>query len=340
LEVLLDFNQKVIKEMIIGYILYLRDERKITNKSVQVNLSAILRFFQNNNDDFNLRISNFGIHLPPDESIIEDRPYTVEEISQILSQADLRSTMIIHILTSTGMRIGGLHSLQYCDLTPLVWNDNKLYKIQVYARTRDKYYTFCTPECYNAIEDYLNYRRRYGEKITDKSPLIREQFNVDNPFTINSPRFVSEKGIQYLIDTLLQKSGVRKPKEVHMSHGFRKFFMTQCESSPMKSVHVDMLIGHDIGVKKHYYIPKEPVVLEDYMAHAADALTIDPKKRLEKENQELKNGYLAELGDLRHDFNEMKQLLVHLSKDSQKQLVDEFFQKVGDKADIEWSCDD
>ena len=35
----------------------------------------------------------------------------------------------------------------------------------------------------------------------------------------------------------------------------------------------------------------------------------------------------------------MKQLLVHLSKESQKQLVNEFHQKVGDKADIEWSCD-
>jgi hypothetical protein len=47
-----------------------------------------------------------------------------------------------------------------------------------------------------------------------------------------------------------------------------------------------------------------------------------------------------ELGDLRHDFNEMKQLLVHLSKESQKELVDEFFQKVRDKADIQGSCDD
>jgi hypothetical protein len=48
----------------------------------------------------------------------------------------------------------------------------------------------------------------------------------------------------------------------------------------------------------------------------------------------------AELGELRQEFNEMKQLLVHLSKDSQKQLVNEFFPKVGDKADIEWSCND
>ena len=68
-------------------------------------------------------------------------------------------------------------------------------------------------------------------------------------------------------------------------------------------------------------------------------MTIDPNQRLKKENEELKKDYLAELGDLRQEFNEMKQLLVHLSKESQKQLVDEFYQKVGDKADIEWSCD-
>ena len=85
--------------MIIDYIVYLRDERKITNRSIKVHLSAILRFFQNNNDDFNLRISNFDIHLPPDESVNEDRPYNVEEIGQILQgqSADLRSKIILEI---------------------------------------------------------------------------------------------------------------------------------------------------------------------------------------------------------------------------------------------------
>lgn len=69
-------------------------------------------------------------------------------------------------------------------------------------------------------------------------------------------------------------------------------------------------------------------------------LTIDPNQKLRQENAELKKDYLAELGDLCQEFNEMKQLLVHLSKDSQKQLVNEYFQEVEDKADIEWSCND
>ena len=159
--------------------------------------------------------------------------------------------------------------------------------------------------------------------IISKAPLIREQFNKDNPFTINSPRFVSEKGIEHLIENVLNKSGVRKPGVVHLSHGFRKYFMTECERSGMKSINVKMLMGHNIGVSGHYYRPAESDILEDYMAHAADALTIDDTQRLKQENAELRktqSDYLAELGDLRHDFNEMKRFLTDLNKDNQKEL--------------------
>jgi hypothetical protein len=85
--------------------------------------------------------------------------------------------------------------------------------------------------------------------LNDGSHLLREQFNKDNPFTINAPRFVSQRAIEYIIDETLQRAGVRKPGLMHLSHGFRKFFVSQCESTPMKSVHVFLLSGHDIGVK-------------------------------------------------------------------------------------------
>ena len=144
-----------------------------------------------------------------------------------------------------------------------------------------------------------------------------------------------------VVDDAISKAGV-KSKRIMRSHAFRKAYKSICEQSGMKSINVEMLMGHDIGVSGHYYRPAESDILEDYMTHAVDALTIDPTQRLKQENAELRktqSDYLVELGDLSQDFNEMKQLLVHLSKDSQKQLVDEFSQKVGDKADIEWSCD-
>lgn len=83
LQVLLDFSPKVIKQMIVDYVLVLRDERRLSRASIIVHLSAILHFFQINNDDFNLTIRNFRIHLPSDESTNdEDRPYTTEEIGR------------------------------------------------------------------------------------------------------------------------------------------------------------------------------------------------------------------------------------------------------------------
>ena len=128
------------------------------------------------------------------------------------------------------------------------------------------------------------------------------------------------------------------------SHGLRKFVITQMKMARVDFNDREYLVGHkhSRGLDIHYDRTTEEDLLAEY-EKAIPFLTIDPTQRLKEENEELKNNqqdYLAELGDLRHEFNEMKQLLVHLNKENQKQLVNEFFQKVGDKADIDWSCDD
>jgi hypothetical protein len=56
---------------------------------------------------------------------------------------------------------------------------------------------------------------------------------------------------------------------------FRKFFINQCDDSPMKSLRVDVLSDHDIGTKKHNLRIKVSVLFEEYMK-AVDSLTIDP----------------------------------------------------------------
>lgn len=224
--------------MLIDYILYLRDEKpgkKLAKSSIKVRLSAVLYFFQINNDDFNLTLRNFRIHLPSDdkEVVSEDRPYTREEIVQVLQNGcnnDLRSKVVILLLCGSGLRRGAVSSLRMEDLIPMEYKGQNVYRINVYARTRDKYFSFTTVESAKAVRDYLDYRQRYGEKLTDKSPLIREQFNIDDHLRIKNPRFVSNKTIEYLISQAVTRSGVRKPGVVHLSHGMRKFFVSQCES--------------------------------------------------------------------------------------------------------------
>jgi hypothetical protein len=79
------------------------------------------------------------------------------------------------------------------------------------------------------------------------------------------------------------------------------------------------------------------------MTHAADALTIYSTQRLKQENAELKKNqkdYLAELGELKEDFDEMKRFLVSLNKNNQKELVNQFYNLTEDKVQDEWYISD
>lgn len=343
---LLNTKQNVIENRIIDHITYLKDVEGLTYRSILVHLSAIFHFFEINDYD-ELRRRKIKRFLPEDESDYygKDRPYSIKEIEQILNKCDVRDKVAVLIMLSTGMRIGGLRELQIGDIKKI--DEYRLYLIWVYNRSgKARYYTFCTLECAVAIDEYLAYRKRIGEELKDKSPLIRDKFSMDNYF--KAPKFLSTRAMSLLFEEALKKAGVnqvkvgQKKREVMRSHGFRKFFITQCDRSGMSFTVREYLSGHKLPNQDPSYIrTSEEDRLAEYVK-AIPLLTIDPTQLLKQENQELKKNqsdYLAELGDLRHDFNEMKQLLVHLSKESQKQLVDEFSQKVEDKADVEWSCD-
>ena len=102
------------------------------------------------------------------ENKYQYRSYTAEEISRLLEISDEREKAIILLLASTGMRVGAVHPLRLKDLKKWVIDErgNYIYQIQVYSSSsKYRYYTFCTPECAMAIDNYLEFRKRYGEKL-------------------------------------------------------------------------------------------------------------------------------------------------------------------------------
>ena len=90
---------------------------------------------------------------------------------------------------------------------------------------------------------------------------------------------------------VLKRSGVytKKRQEIMMSHAFRKNFKTVCEESGMKSLYVEMLMGHKEALVKSYMRPKDAEIIQDYTMHAADALTIDPTNKLKKQVEKLES---------------------------------------------------
>jgi integrase len=48
-------------------------------------------------------------------------------------------------------------------------------------------------------------------------------------------------------------------------HGLRKWFKTRCEIAGMKSINIENLIGHSIGISDSYYRATENELLDDYL---------------------------------------------------------------------------
>ncbi len=185
------------------------------------------------------------------------------------------------LLASTGMRIGAIPGLRIGDLNKI--SQFSLYVFWVYKSNR--YYTFCSPECAVAIDDYLAYRKRVGEPCTENAPLIRNKITIENPFTIRTPKFLGTRGIQLIIEKVLKESGLYKKNEIMRSHGLRKFFSTQCSRVNMDYVSKEYLMGHRLpGQESSYNRMTEEDRLKEYLK-VIDALTLSPVGRLQQQIQ-------------------------------------------------------
>jgi hypothetical protein len=107
--------------------------------------------------------------------------------------------------------------------------------------------------------------------------------------------------MENLIDNTLIRSGLktitrqiandphnkgRNRKEVARLNGFRKFAITQMSKSRMDAEIREKLVGHSIGIARHYirYSPQE--MLQEYLK-AVDLLTINEENRLKLKVDEL-----------------------------------------------------
>jgi integrase len=316
--------QKIIESNIKAYLVYLRNEKKISYDSAIMYLAPIRKFYHVNSD-FNFKWDLITSYLGNDDTdemekesesrgedteIVEeeDRPYTKEEIHKMLNAAqDIRVKILISLLSSSGLRHGALPNLKLKDIEKI--EKYNIYKITAYRNSKKfRYHTFCSPECRNLIDRYLEYRRNKGEELNGNSPLIREQFNTNDKLKINNPKHLTSMTLRFLINDVLTKyTDLRKKlkydyennrkigkNSTMLTHAFRKFFTVECTKAGVYHEIVEKLVGHKIpGSRNSYLIFNHQTLLEGtaeckgYVA-AIEALTINEENRLQKQVLELK----------------------------------------------------
>ncbi|MFZ0512578.1 MAG: tyrosine-type recombinase/integrase, partial [Candidatus Nitrosopolaris sp.] len=290
-------SPKFIQNQIIEYLIYLKNPPVSLRYATRSQyLAAVITFYDLNEVVLNKK--TIYRYLGEEERPIENRGYSREEIMKMLEVCDERVRALILFLVSTGVRIRAIIELRLEDLTTIP--DYDLYQVTVYSDAKERYSTFTTPEAAKAIKVYLSYRGRYGEKLTPKSPVFRDQFDRNDHASVHNVKPLQLRTVERLISRTIEKSGIRTVeritelhgekgkirKNVRLTAGFRKFFDTQLIYARVEPRTKEMFMGHSIGLDDHYFKPGHNYILQEYLK-AVDNLTINEENRLKIKVEEL-----------------------------------------------------
>jgi hypothetical protein len=203
--------------------------------------------------------------LPKIRRFADDRAPTIEEIQKISEYPDRRIKGIVYTMSSSGIRLGAWDYICWKHIQP-IRKDGKIIaaKIIVYAGDDEEYFSFITPEAFYHLESWMKYREEAGEKIDGNSWLMRQLWNTKEGHyhhgTIKEASKLKSSGVKRLIEDALWTQGIRKKAdlkrnryEFQADHGLRKWFKTRCEIARMRSINIEKLMGHSIGISDSYY---------------------------------------------------------------------------------------
>jgi integrase len=266
--------------------------------------------------------------LPKGRMYADDRAPTLEEIHKIIEYPDRRMKSIIYTMASSGIRVGAWDYFKWAHVSPII-RDGKLVaaKINVYADEEDEYITFITPEAYLSLESWMKYRSACGEHVGKDSWVMRDLWNAtklpkkEEKGKIDEPIKLQSIGVKRLVERALWAQGVRtalerrkKRHEFQTDHGFRKWYKTQCEMAGMKSINIEKLMGHSLGMSTNsYYRATSDEILKDYLK-AVPFLTISSENRLQKQMENVMEQSKINNDNIKSQLYEKEQAIINLTE--------------------------
>jgi hypothetical protein len=211
--------------------------------------------------------------------------------------------MVILLLASTACRIGALPGLTLGNLTKLP--DLGLYRIVFYDGSSSEYYSFCTRECVQTgIDNYLEYRKRCGEKLSfnekknrwepEGNPLIRLSFDATDSFQASRQvKPITLHDLRAVLDIHLVRCGLRQVehttehkrrvrKSIALANGFRKRCVGIFIEAGLNHEIRELICNHTTQLDAAIS-DQQRIRFSEYLK-SESYLTIDPSTRLAQGN--------------------------------------------------------
>ena len=259
------------------------ENREISSATLRNFVKAIKLFCEMT--DLDLKWKKITRGLPRTRRYADDRAPTLDEIQKISEYPDRRIKALVYTMASSGIRLSAWEYLQWGHIKPIEQNGELVAaKVIVYPGDVEEYFTFITAEAYHELKKWIDYRKNAGEDINGKSWVMRWKWDTKkghNRGLITAPRKLETIGIKRLVNDALWAQNVRNKSQLNgrryefqADHGFRKWFKTRCELAGMKSINIEILMGHSIGISDSYYRITEVELLAEYLK-AMELLTIN-----------------------------------------------------------------
>lgn len=180
-----------VQDAIISFISYHKQRvqhKEIAAGTLNNNYYAIKLFCEMNDLGTAINWKRIARGLPRMKPAANDRAPTIEEIRTLVEYPDRRIKPIVYTMCSSGIRLGAWYNedtgnyLRWKDVTPLTNDKGEIIaaKLLVYADEPEKYYTFTTPEAYNELKKWMDFRILQGEEVNGDSPLMRDLWQMSD----------------------------------------------------------------------------------------------------------------------------------------------------------------
>ena len=303
---LLSINPSKIQEMIEDYLIY-RKNHGLSRSTIRNNLASLQLFFSMN--DITCNWTKLKKMLPEQKKIRGDVPYTTKQVQQMLKifTNSPKWFAVVHYLASSGARSGSIEELKIKHLKTM---PKGCKSIQVYADTKDEYYTFIHHEAVEALEQYFEFRRKSGEIITPDSWVFPRGYTSTMPLRSCDVSVRFSHSFRNRIDL---GSFRDNRHDIETVHGLRKRWNTILKSNPnINSNHAEKIFGHSSthSLDNSYHKPLLEQLFDEYQK-AIPQLIIDEKYRLEEKLKQ-KDVQINELNQKDNEIDLLKQTILEI----------------------------
>ena len=213
------------------YLMYLKDEKKDDNSSINRKLSSLRGFYKFLANEKIVKTNVFSLVNGPKKSKKLPRFFEYNELEELLSVPDLRTPLgqrdrlILEMLYATGVRVGELVKIEIDDI------DFGRKNIIILGKGNKERYVSYGEYCEEALKNYIQ-DGRVALNIKDSKTL----------FLNNKGGALTERGVRYILDQLIQKTSIQKKISPHM---IRHSFATHLLNEGCDLLTVQKLLGHE-----------------------------------------------------------------------------------------------